>query len=204
LVYVKLLLPYYAAEPGVRKLVDNVMRSNTSNLKIKLTGIMLSANVPVPDSVLSRLSKDPYTMADFYKELATRKKISHFDTTGLNQIDFSRSILIKESSLNERDSLVYLDRQYVETVKGNGYIYFFKKKKDKEKSWNLVWVGIQPEDTTKVVYEDYMKDSYGSRIYDNDKIEELIEKEMKSIRLKGRKRAERLSFDKDNYFYLFF
>ncbi|MFO7722146.1 MAG: hypothetical protein R6V49_02885, partial [Bacteroidales bacterium] len=204
MVYIKLLLPYYTTEPGVRKIVDNVMKTSTSNLKVRLVGAMVTANVKVPDSILSALSKDPYTMSDFYRQLASIDKLNHFDTTALNQNTFSQSILIREGSLTGRDSLVYLDRQFVETVKGNGYVYFFKKKKEKEKSWNLVWVGIQPEDTTKVIYKDYIRDSYGSRIYDNDNIEELIEKEMKSIRLQGRKRAERINFDKDNYFYLFF
>ena len=204
IVYSRLLLPYYGKDPKVKELIDNMMRSQTMNLRIRLVGAMLYQGIPVEDSIISELSNNPATMANFYWQLSRREKLDYFKKDSLTQEKFSMSLMIKDATIGEKDSLVFLDRKFVESLRGTGYVYFFKKKKDKDRYWSLCWNGIQPEDTTQVIFENYIRDSYGVRIYDNDDLDELMEKEMRKIRLRGRKRAERLSFEKDHFFFLFF
>lgn len=202
--YMRLLFPFWDQKPEVRKLAEQLLRSQTTNLRVDMTALMLSRKMPVADSIIRQLSCDPFSMFLFYRELSDLKIPQYFDSTALNQQIFAQSILMKEGNLKLKDTLIFLDKKYVSNLKGEGYVYFFKKKKENDKNWNLCWVGIMPADSSKVICKDYVKDSYGSRIYDNDDLDELMEKEMKKIRLLGRERAERMSFDKDNYYYLFY
>ncbi len=204
LMYLRLLLPYWQTKPEVRNLADNILNTNTMNLKIRLVGTMLQKNLPIPDTTILYLSSHPSTMADFYKYLAKNKLLDHFDKSSLNQEAFTTSLMLSEASISERDSLVFIERKHVENLKGKGYLYFFKKKKEKNRYWTLCWLGIMPMDTTQVIYEDYVSDSYGSRIYDNDDLNELMDKVVKKVHLQGRKRAEGMSFEKESYYYLFF
>jgi uncharacterized protein YbaP (TraB family) len=203
-IYLKLILPWYQREAAVRKLVHQVQQSRTPMLQIDLVVLMLQQGLPVSDSLKTALSKDPSTMFLYYQALATGKQLSHFDTTGFNQQLFSMSLLSKEANLRHKDSLTFVGKRSVSCLKGEGFVYFFTKKKDKEKYSTLCWVGLLPADSTKAIHEDYIKNSSGSRIYDNDNLEELMEKEMKRIRLMGRKRAEGMRLEKDTYQYLWY
>lgn len=204
IVYSRLLLPYYSKDAKAKELIDNMLRSQTMNLKIRLVGAMLYQGVPVEDSIIAEMSSNPATMANFYLQLSRREKLDYFKKDSLTQEKFSMSLMIKDATIGEKDSLIFLDRKFVESLRGSGYVYFFKKKKDNDRYWSLCWNGIQPEDTTQVIFENYIRDSYGVRIYDNDDLDELMDKEMRKIRLRGRERAERLSFEKDHFYFLFF
>jgi hypothetical protein len=202
--YLRLILPFYHEEEQVRNLVNQVLNSKTTTLQIEMTVQMLRRELPLPDGHLKTLSNDPFSMFLFYRRLATNDLLHHFDSTALNQQQFSHSMLLRDANLKVRDSLVFIERQYVKTLKEEGYVYFFKRKKEKDRSWSLVWVGIHPMDTNRVVYENYEKNSSGSRIYDNDVLSERIEKEMKRIRILGRQRASGISFEKNIYQFVWY
>lgn len=202
--YLKLILPFYDEQEQVRNLVAQVLNSQTTALQIEMTIQMLKSKLPVPDGHLTRLSTDPFSMVIFYRRLAFNELLDHFDTTTLNQQRFSHAMLLRDANLKQRDSLLFIEKQYVKTLNHEGYVYFFKRKREKERSWSLLWVGIHPMDSTKVVYDNYERNSSGTRIYDNDVMSELIEKEMKKIRILGRKRASGMSFEKNIYQFVWY
>lgn len=202
--FLKLLLAFGNTDPNTVKLISQVMTTRTMNLRIDLTVLLLSKGYPVPDSLVRELSCDVWSMATFYQKLDKEKMLMHFDTTAIHQQMFAQSLMQEEVNLQLRDSIEYLGRRYTNGLKGEGYVSFFRIRKKDDNYWKMYWIGIQPVDSTKVVYEDLIMDSRGKRIYVNDKMDDLIDKEMKKIRLMGRKRAENLSFDNEKLSYLIY
>ncbi len=200
----KLLLAFGNDDPNAVKLISQMMSTRTMNLRIDLTVLLLSKGYPVPDSLVSALSCDPWSMATFYQRLDKAKILKYFDSTAIHQQLFAQSLLQKEVNLQVRDSIEYLDRRYTNGLRGEGYVYFFRIRKQGDNYWKLYWTGIQPADSSNVAFKDLICDSRGQRIYVNDKMEELMEKEIKKIRLMGRKRAENMSFEKEKLSYLIF
>lgn len=200
----KLLLPFYEQDRRVKELSDLIFTTTGSiNLKEKLAVSMILKDINVADTLIHELSSNPITMFDFYKNLQEIDKPEYFDTTVLNQRDFGHSILYKEARLQEKDTLKFYDKHHVEARFDEGYIYFYKRKDEDDNYWRLCYVGFMPTDTTQVIYEDYIRNT-SIRIYDNDDIDELIEKELRKIRLRGRERAERINFEGDSFRWLFF
>jgi uncharacterized protein YbaP (TraB family) len=202
--YIRLLLPWMNTDAAVSSLVNQILKSKTTNLRIDMAVTLISKNIPVADSIIKNLSSDPFSMSTFYRKLDKVKKLAYFDTTSVSQLVFAKSLLLKDANMQPRDSIEFMESRYVKSKKGEGYVYFFKVRKQTSSYWSLYWIGIQPADTTVVSYRDMIRDSRGSRIYDNDKPSELIDKEMKKIRLKGRERAEDMNFDKETFSYFMF
>ncbi len=205
LTYLRLLLAGYYDQQEVQELVQQVLGSRTINLQTDLVLALLQKQHPVDDTLITALSSSMNSMALFYKKLHEEDLLSYIDESVINQMDFAHSLMAMEVNLQPaRDTLEYLERHHVSIPRGDGYVYFFRRKGQNDRWWNLTWIGVFPADTTQVIIEDYIRNRSGSRIYDNDDLDELIELELKRIHVDGRRRASMVNFRRDATRYLWY
>jgi uncharacterized protein YbaP (TraB family) len=202
--YVNLLLPLYTDKEEVRILIANVLNTRTPNLKIAMAVSLWRNGIKVSDSISNELSHNQLYMAPYYIQLAKAGLENCFSDSIFSQQLMARSLLFRDANLKPGDSLIFIERQLVHTRRDSGYVYFFERKAESDRNQSLTWIGVQPLDTTQIKYDDYLRNSQGTRIYVNDKLEDLIELEMKKIATTGRQRATGIDFRKDNTRYLWY
>ncbi|MFN6946759.1 MAG: hypothetical protein ACK4ND_17555, partial [Cytophagaceae bacterium] len=67
------------------------------------------------------------------------------------------------------------------------YVYFFKRKKEKEHVWKFEYSGIQPLDTTQLNMEDQIIET--NRRFSESDVEKLISEALDEIEMMDRRRA---------------
>ncbi len=192
-----LLFPFHRKKQ-VKTFIDDVMRLNI-RFQTELIPLMLRNNMKVTPEFLAQLSGDIKN----YDRLATvvfRLKDKDKEQLPENFIDqerLCRSRLFYNgyNAYDEtKDSIVFIGKEWVKTRRQEGWVYFYKSKKEKDDRWTMAYIGIQPENTNEFTIE--MRQSKTRiTIPRGSKIEDLIRDEIKTIELKDRPRATEDDFD---------
>jgi uncharacterized protein YbaP (TraB family) len=193
LIYLIRILHNAKYQPKVmEQFYQRVLTGRNKNDALSLALFLSEKGHPVPDSVWRGFTENPMSRIDLYKKLEKINKLQLFDTTWLNQNAFAESFLHIAESLNEKDSLTFIERRWISTSRKSGYVYFYKYKTGygSERYWTLALVGIQPEDTTIVSSRVDVIKSEVEQIYIDDNLTELIDKQMKELRKLHRKRFQ--------------
>jgi hypothetical protein len=109
------------------------------------TVILLLRNAkPVPDSLLNYLAAKDFMRGKLWEELESIKQTNRFPLKYKNHTDMARAMLYAGSRMEKIDSIVKIDRQWVELKRKKGYVYFFKFRRTKESEWQIALSGLQP------------------------------------------------------------
>jgi hypothetical protein len=151
----------------------------------------------VNDTIYSELSKDPNYRFAFFKALRFIGKERFFDQTYLSQQFLMESAILSSSSINEKDSVKFVEKRFIKNKYEEGYVYFFKHRSDYNDKWYIHYAGLQPKDSTifnEKTYEDYIERK-ASNAYSEEEIKEEINNWVKHFNLIGRERATSKSSD---------
>jgi uncharacterized protein YbaP (TraB family) len=200
--YLRLLIPFYHEQPEVARLFEQAMHTRTVSLQTSLAVALIDKGIFPGDSLMAAMSADPVFHGMFYRKLDKAGHAEHFIDTLTDHKRMAYSMMASVLNFEpSRDTMAFLGIEHVEGVlKGGdeGYVYFFRYKPRSERFWQMVWIGFITTDTTQLVYESFVRSRSGVRMYENDKVEKLMEQRMKPIRVHGRKRASGMSFRSDS------
>lgn len=110
-----------------------------------------------------------------------------------------------ESVNKKMDSIALIKKQWVETEKGKGYVYFFKYREKKEDKWRIAISGIQPSDSAGISYKNMYTKFTGEKIKEEESLDEQLEYQLKKIIFANREGCEDFfnnNSDEDNYYNL--
>ena len=178
-------------EKWLKSVYDKVLTGRNKNDALALAVFLLDKDkYVVPDSIWHGFAKNHRVRIDLYRKLLSSGGLQYFDTEFLNQRAFAESFITIKGRLEDKDSLTFLQARYLETPRSKGYVYFYKYKSGfgSNRNWVIGIVGIQPEDTLQISAKPDFINLDAERIYMDDDIDEVIDKQMKEMRKLYRKR----------------
>lgn len=190
--FANLLFPFHKNKQ-VKVLIEDMQRLNT-RFRAELVPLMLRNNMRVSKEYLASLQSDIknyHNLAFMVKNLKEKQR-DQLPEDVIDQERLCRSKLFYGSTYNSydenKDSIVLISKEYVKTRRQEGWVYFYKSKKEKDDKWTMAYIGIQPKKLTEFS-TDLRQTKTRITIPRGAKIEELIREEIKSIELKDRPRA---------------
>lgn len=186
--YTKLCL-LFPSDASAKKYLEKIENSKNQNLIFKLHLQYIEEGIAIHDSILKSYAKDPLTRVSLYKTLKNSKKDSLFDSFYYTQQSFVESHLISQKKLEpNKDSLVFIEKQFVINNVDTGYVMVYKYKFKDRSRWNLYFSGFQPEDPLKVNTTFAYSDSQYMYSEKEDEITKVIDNKIEGIRNSHRKR----------------
>lgn len=191
-----LLFPYHKKKQ-ISAFIDDLMRLNM-RVQTQLLPIMLSANMKVTPEFLSHLMADikNYERVAMVLFNLKDKEKAQLPAIHIDQERLCRSRLFYTGYNvydETKDSIVFIGKEWVKTRRQEGWVYFYKTKKEKEDNWTMAYIGIQPKNTDEFsIYLNQTKTRI--TIPRGSNISDLIRDEIKSIELKDRPRATEEDF----------
>jgi len=196
--FTDLLFPYHRKKQYAQ-FVDDVMRLNL-RFQAELIPAMLINNIKVTDEFMLKLSaniKNYHYLATVIYNLDEKYK-EELPKFNIDKERLCRSRLFYNGSGNPydeiKDSIVFLRKEFVKTRRNEGWVYFYKSKREKEDKWTLAYIGIQPIDLSKFSIN-LSQSKTNISIPRGSNIEDLIRKEIRVIELKDRPRAAENEYD---------
>ena len=191
-----LLFPYHKRKQ-VKALIEDFMRLNL-RFQTNLLPIMLRNNMKITPEFMSLLMSDIKNydrLANVVYNLKDKEKAQLPGIT-IDQERLCRSRLFYNgyNAYDEaKDSIVFISKEWVKTRRQEGWVYFYKTKKEKEDNWTMAYIGIQPKNTDEFSV-DMRQSKTRISIPRGSKIEDLMRDEIKTIQLKDRPRATEEDF----------
>lgn len=197
-IFSTLLMPFYD-DVSINSYFSRLDKIKDKDLNLRISLLLLKNNKQISDTVwLSFSMKDDFRL-QLYKELKTIGKLEKFDPAYTSQEAISKALLYDNAGFSEKDSVVLLDKRSMTYNGKKGYVYFFKSKKEKSKSWKLDYVGLQPADSTQFEIDNILVLKKGSNLPDKE-VQEYIDEQVEKINLIGRKRVGNY-YHRENFFY---
>tara|TARA_Y100000589_G_scaffold273299_2_gene266686 strand:+ start:14005 stop:17661 length:3657 start_codon:yes stop_codon:yes gene_type:complete len=200
--YLKLLMPYYKKDKKVSDYVNSLLVHEDMTYRFVATIMLTEINQPVHDSLYLNLSKSPDFRFAFYKALKFIGKEEKFSQDYLSQEQLMESAVSASSSIDEEDSLKFVQKRYIKNKYDEGYVYFFKHQSDHNNKWYIHYAGLQPKDTTQINSKtdlDYIERK-ASSVYTEHEINKEIDDWVKYLNLIGRERAANKSSSEYSYY----
>lgn len=183
--YAILLLPFYTKNPGVQTFFEQLQTTQDRRLLYNTFILLLRNKFKVPDSFFTQYAKLDEYRSELYVDLETNKMTDKFPKQYKNQLDISRSLIVKQlTNYDKIDTLIFIDKLPVAYEQKKGYVYFFKYKRMRDDlTWQVATAGMQPEKTEVV---DVKNDDFTSvdedRKLESDKpVKEQLQKMLKEM-----------------------
>ena len=200
--YLKLLMPYYKKDKKISNYINSLLLHEEMDYQFVATIMLTKHNQPVHDSLYINLSKSPDYRFAFYKALKFIEKEDKFIQDYGSQEQLMESAISASSSIDEEDSLKFVEIRYIKNKYDEGYVYFFKHQSDYNNKWFIHYAGLQPKDTTQINSKtnlDYIERK-ASSVYTEDEIGKEIDDWVKYLNLIGRERAANKSSSEYSYY----
>lgn len=200
--YAILLQPFYNKNPGVQSFFEQLQTIQDRRLLYNTFILLLRNNYKVPDSLFTKYAKLDEYRSELYTDLEAIKMTGKFPKPYKNQLDMSRSLIIKAlSNYDKLDTLVFLDKLPVTYEKKKGYVYFFKYKRMRDDiTWQIASAGMQPEKPDEINVElNEFTAAEEDRKLENDKpVKEQLQKMLKEM-LYARRSSASVFYDARSY-----
>lgn len=194
--YHSILLDYYALMVGLKKegidgtetFFKGLERMDKPKFIVEQQIINHLLKEEVDTVALNEVIKDIDYRVWTYNRLDDNDMLEFFPDW-MSQEEMARGYLYYENYEAQEDSIAFLSKQYVNNGVDTGYVYFFKRKNDKNQYWELDYCGVQPKDEKK--FETYYQSTKRGLAYKNEKeLQETIDKTMEIFQYEYRKRVE--------------
>lgn len=194
--YVILLSPF-AANKQVKSFFEKIMKSKDDYFKICMMAYMLDKNIPVNDTLWTHYAKKESTRIDLYSVLSYYNRLDKMPENYLVQEELAKEQIRNHKDLTDKgDTIVLLNKVYMNIKNNNGYVYLFKWKPQDKKIWKLAYTGLHPDDTKKI---NIQPEALQRQI--SFESEQQLKKEMETainkLRISERKRASYSDFEKE-------
>ncbi len=194
--YESIFLDYYALMCGFKlngdseseEFFEDIYRIEDKKFKVEAEIIHHRLGLPVDTAVINSVSRDHQYRVWVYNRLDENEMLSYFDST-LTQEDIAFSLLYYYGYDAEKDSVVFLRTETVNTGKEIGTIYFFKRKEENKKNWMIDYVGLMPADKNELETSG-KSTKKGFSVKNDEEIEETIKRTLEIFELSNRKRIE--------------
>lgn len=197
--YVTMLMPFYNKK-DVQAFFTKLNRVQDYEVQTNVAIKKVQNGISVNDTTWDFLGDDIINITYLYSKLKKADRLDLFPEKHKKQEMFAKSMLYKSGFNFKTDSIQLLDKRLV-TVKGEeGYVYFFKSKKQKEDRWTIDYVGLQPSDTNQISLDETVEED-GITILKGKDISEIIDEEVKKIEIIGHKRAVEDEFSNFSSFF---
>ena len=190
-IYSRLLLPFIK-KPGVSDYFEKLKKVEDYEVRTDIAILFEENGINVPKEEWEYLAEDIINKTNLYKTLERKEMLDLFPKAYLNQEAFATSILYNQNFNTETDSMEFIKKLEMKVKGKEGYVYFYKSKREKDDDWELDYVGLQPIDqsevsVSKVVY------SKGIKLPKHKTVDEVIEDELENIEIIGHPRAKKKS-----------
>ena len=208
--YKNILLDYYIlmcalkkeSDPGIPLFFEGIQRVKDKKFILEAEIIHKHLGMPVDTSKINKVIKDREFAVWAYNRLKREEMLGYYNPI-VSQQDFAFSYLYSSGFNPKEDSVVFLEKIFVNNGKDTGYVYFFKRKSENLKNWMVDYVGVLPVDSSE--YTSYnLLTKKGLSVKTDEATQETIEKTMETFILRNRKRVSKASsngwFGYDNMF----
>lgn len=141
--YLRLLIPYYDKNIGVKTYFDNVLRLNATKPKMDAALMLLKNKLPVSDSIWNAIAEDKEWR---YPLLLSLKKMNRLD---LMPVKYKTSEAIAKqgfyNNYSDADSIVELHKKAINFEGKPATVYFYKYKLKEAGDWKLFISGVNQE-----------------------------------------------------------
>ena len=111
---------------------------------------LIAHKIPVEENLWNYLAEDIVNKKYLYRKLKRINRLDLFPIQHKTQELMSKSLLYGSGFNFKKDSIELIEKRSVITLKGEGYVYFFKTKKEKDDKWKIDYIGLQPSDEKEV------------------------------------------------------
>ena len=196
-----LFLDYYTLMCGFKKNGDrdtdnffkDIYRITDKKFLIEAEIIHHKLGMKVDTSTIDSIANDLEYRIWTYNRLKDENVLKYFPSD-ITQEEMAYASLYNYGFDSEEDTAVFIKRVKVSDGKKNGYIYFFKSKKENTRNWMVDYTGLQPlnENEFATKKQDYKK---GLSVKSEEEIEKTIEKTIEIFEMSNRKRVVLTSYN---------
>lgn len=179
--YSVLLLPFYDKRKNVQLFFERLLQSREPGVRMTAAVLMLRNNIPVADSIITKLAAEDQYRSKLYTKLEKAKRLDKFPATYKNQPEIARSFLIADKNYNKVDSVVYIKKQPVAYLDKKGVVYFFKYRVNKDDDWKIGISGLQPADEKYIFTDDKLTSMTDKKIKKDEPLDEQLQNQLKRI-----------------------
>ena len=170
-------MPFYERNTAVPAFMNSLLQSSDKSLRYRSALLFLQHGRAVPDSTWKKLAEDDEYRYRLYKALSARKRISLFPAAFAEPALLAKGQLLVGAYQNP-DTVVYLDKLPARVYEREGYVYFFKYKKNKkDNGWKLGLAGLMPKKAPYVWAQDEDGEQHYGNAFTNLTQEKLDESE---------------------------
>ncbi len=148
----KLLAPFCASNPMVRKYFDKALLSKNNLLVLDAITALAKNKVPLPDSILNKLAANTMYSYNLYQRLGTCNAEALFPQKYKTQKLLTYSQVFYEGDYKLLDTIVFLNKTKTTVNHISGYVYVYKYRLDHDGPWYLAFCGVQPLQENKTAY----------------------------------------------------
>lgn len=182
--YTKLLLPYHK-NSRAKRFLARAEQLKSPNFQIDLAVAKLQADVAQPADVWEQLTQNKNDRIVVYQRLMSAGRLDLFPSKYTHD-SIVMSLYAQKARINQyKDSVLFVTKEWVQTAKDSGYMYFYKVKQGDD--WDYGYIG--PIDTASTEIERYayrFEDDIRYNKYEDESLQ--IRKQVREYEMKDRKR----------------
>ncbi len=198
--YCRMLIPFYS-KSAVQEFFDKTKKVQDYKVSTDIACLKIVNGIEVTEDTWLHLAQDIINKEYLYTKLKGIDRLDLFPKSELTQEGICKSILYERGVDFSKDSVQLISEVQVEVKGEKGVVFFFKSKGEKDDNWELDYIGLQPLDSSKINVDNLFR-SKGKKISNGKDIQELIEEELKEIRVTGHPRTDETGDnDKGRYDY---
>jgi hypothetical protein len=136
----------------VKGIFDKLLQTKDDDLRTKVAIKLAKNNHPVHDTIWGNIAKSYSARVALYRQLEKNKLSDKFPAKYKTQDSMARALILNNvnTGYKKADSVVLLEKRFVNYQNDTGYVYFYKYHFKENDSWRLAMVGLQPADSNKV------------------------------------------------------
>lgn len=195
--YVSLIFPY-RKEKAASSFFTVLLKSKNSKALSRYLILLYKNNETIPNQLLQQVVYNEERLAVLVKEAETNRKFLSFLNTKISQQDYAKSLIITKAKLKTGiDSLeFYTHKKVITDDNKNIDVYFYKATKNSiYRKRNLIhFIAFKNNENALQPKVFFRSKKYGTYINDSETIDEHVEKAIKLIKHKKRKRINKKTF----------
>lgn len=151
--YATLLMSLYEKNAAVAQLLQQLLLSNDQRLRYNTALLFLRNNRSVADSIINFYAAEKEYRYELYNDLKDLNKQTLFPVTYNNQVDLALSKLYDDAKYHKPDTMVFVAKKPLYWAGKEGFVYFFKYKRNKEDVWKIASAGLLQKNDNAFEFE---------------------------------------------------
>lgn len=186
------LLVHFATQPSVRHYFDKMLLSKDIELKLRTAALLTANHQFVPDSIWNNYAANYKYNYKLFEALHKTRSLHQFPKKFISQQKLALGQAYDQAegnSYRKLDTVIFITTEKVKTKNGEGLVYIFRYKNEKEQDWNLVFCGMQPTDTSVFYLNETLCSKTTEIIEDGEIAKETIRQELDDLILNSRRKG---------------